>query len=73
MRKKSRSLGYTNLLTNNGHAKKVVKMSMALPLLPQANIVEGLEAIEVYAEQNGLQDTMRQFLNYVRTTWVEGW
>lgn len=62
----------TNLLTNNVNAKKIVKMAMALPLLPQDSIEHGLHMIEIYAGQHNLVDSMASFFRYVRSTWIEG-
>lgn len=72
MRKKARSLGFTNIITNNVNAKKVVKMAMALPLLPQENIRQGMQDIELYAAEHHLLADMMSFFNYVRRTWIEG-
>ncbi|RZF36448.1 hypothetical protein LSTR_LSTR009544 [Laodelphax striatellus] len=51
--------------------KKIVKMAMALPLLPEDNINEGLRQLAIYANQNGLSATMEPFLEYVQRTLVE--
>lgn len=72
MRKKARSLGMTHLLDQNAIAKKIVKMAMALPLLPQDRIDHGLQMIEIYAGQHNLVDSMARFFQYLRTTWIEG-
>lgn len=62
----------TNLLNENANAKKIVKMAMALPLLPQESIGDGLNMIEVYAGQHNLVDSMASFFRYLRSTWIEG-
>lgn len=72
MRKKARNLGLTNLLRTNELARKAVNSAMALPLLPQEHISAGLDSIVMFAEQNGIQDELQQFLNNVQCTWIEG-
>ncbi|XP_039277129.1 uncharacterized protein LOC120349875 isoform X3 [Nilaparvata lugens] len=47
-------------------------MAMALPLLPQYNIIQGIQDIATYANEKGLSATVAPFLQYVQRTWVEG-
>ena len=62
---------FRHLLLENAIARKVLKMTMALPLLPEHLIVDGLEAIKAYAAENGLEDAFRQFfLMYMTNYWI---
>lgn len=58
-----RSLGLLNLVNQNPQAARVLKMAMALPLLPANNIVDGLDATEHQAEQaNVLFGTLFRYI-----------
>ncbi|CAA3032910.1 Hypothetical predicted protein [Olea europaea subsp. europaea] len=70
--KKAASLGIRPLLRENEHAKKVVKMTMALPFLPANKIRAGFVAIQERAALHNVEEPLSIFLQYVETTWVRG-
>lgn len=70
MRRKARSLGLQQFLSDNFTARKVYAMTMSLPLLPQELIEEGFYLIQEYAV--AVLTEMQVYLDYVKNTWIEG-
>ncbi|GLV44634.1 hypothetical protein CBL_20546 [Carabus blaptoides fortunei] len=54
-------------LHNNDRTKKIVKMAMALPLLPEDQFANGMETLQGLATGN---QHLMQFLNYIRRQWI---
>jgi hypothetical protein len=64
----------TVFLKEHEDAGKVVRMCMALPLLPARLIVEGYNQVRAHAEAlpEPSANTLRPFLDYVHNTWITG-
>lgn len=72
MRRKARNLGLTHLLETNETAKRVVKMTMALGLLPANDIGNCFDQICGFAARHNIGLELEGYLNYVQRTWIEG-
>ena len=44
-----RSLGLQNLVSNNGNARRIVRLSLAIPLAPPGRLLEALSCITDYS------------------------
>ena len=50
---------------------KIVRMAMALALLPHGRILAAFHHLVVKAETQGKYEQLRPFFEYVRTVWME--
>ncbi|XP_039292513.1 uncharacterized protein LOC111045813 [Nilaparvata lugens] len=71
MRKTAGRFGLGNLLKDSPFAKTVLKMGMALPLLPSRKIANGFNVITRFAVENGVYDRMERFLQYLECAWIK--
>ncbi|XP_039292512.1 uncharacterized protein LOC111064492 [Nilaparvata lugens] len=72
MRRKAAELGLFHFLRESPMVKMILKMVMALPLLPSKNIANGYDVITEFALEKGVYDRMERFLQYVDRTWIKG-
>lgn len=65
-------MGLTDLLEQRGDAKKIVKMTVALPLLPADKTLEGFDCVVDLTVRNDLDVELQEYLDYVENTWIIG-
>lgn len=67
-----RGLGLHTLVRDNASARRIVLLTMAIPLAPAARINEAFAAVMVEARRLGVMTHMQGFFRYVRDTWIVG-
>jgi len=67
-----RSLGLQALVRDNENARRIVRLSLAIPLAPPGRLILALNEVIMEARRLHLQDLFRDFFNYLRATWIEG-
>lgn len=66
-----RSLGLHAVVRDNDNARRILRLSMSIPLVPPNRIQEALNAIIVEARRLFLFNEFEGFFNYIRTTWID--
>lgn len=67
-----RSLGLHQLVRDNVNARRIVRLSLAIPLAPPARLMEALNEVVVESRRLQLQESFANFFQYLRGTWIEG-
>lgn len=70
MRRKVKSLRLSNQFEQRGDAKKIVKMTLALALLPEDEILEGFNSVVDFIMQNHIDVDLQEYVNDVENTWI---
>lgn len=71
IRRKLISYGLKKIIETNIHARNTLKFFMALPLLPQNQIMKGFEEIIDYQRKHSLTRKLISFNKYFVKTWLK--
>ena len=67
-----RALGLHAIVRDFENARRIVRMSMGIPLAPADRLQEALNCVLVEARRLDLLDQFQDFFQYIRQTWILG-